>query len=236
VGRGPRSRRRGWLRSACSPSIESRGEDLPKEDRGFLTKSAEHDEKVRLKAELDEKRLQDAELQAALQRAEAAKDREAAAKKITRRTLVGTTGVVAVGGVAGFFGYTSYEAAEQSGKARAALNNQLTDLRNFWTQTGSRDSPTITGGPEETKTAPAIRGSNQGQPTWSITAVRADTSPYIGKGCVVGLVGTGIEISHPAFRETQLAPRMRARAAAAIELSASMVPPESRGAAQCSAV
>ena len=89
------------------------------------------------KAELDEKRLKDAELQAALQRAEAAKDREAAAKKITRRTLVGTAGVVAVGGVAGFLGYRSYEAAEQSRNARAAMDNQLTDLKHFWT--GSRD-------------------------------------------------------------------------------------------------
>ena len=167
----------------------------------FIRASEDEAEKVRRKAELDEKRLKDVELQAALQRAEAAKDREAAAKKITRRTLVGTTSVVAVGGVAGFFGYRSYEASEQSRSARAALNNQLTDLRNFWNQTDSRNSPTITGGPEETKTAPAIHGSNEGQPTWNIKAVKADTSPYTGKGCVVGLVGTGIEISHPAFRE-----------------------------------
>jgi hypothetical protein len=167
----------------------------------FIRTSENEAQKFRLKAERDEKRLKDAELQAALQSAEAAKDREAAAKKITRRTLVGTGSVVAVGGVAGYFAYNSLQAAEQSRNARAALSNQLTDLRNFWTQTRGHDSPTITGGPEETKTAPAIPGSNEGQPTWNINAVRADASPYTGKGCVVGLVGTGIEVSHPAFRE-----------------------------------
>jgi hypothetical protein len=181
--------------------LESHGEDLPEQDRTFIAKSAERDQQVRLKADLDEKRLKDAELQAALQRAEAAKDREAAAKKITRRTLVGTTGVAAVGGLASYFGYSAYEAAEQNRNARAALNNQLADLRNFWTQTGGRELPTIAGGPEETKAAPAIRVSNQGEPTWGVKALGVDKSPYTGKGCVVGLVGTGIEISHPAFRE-----------------------------------
>ena len=166
----------------------------------FIRASEGEVEKVRRKAEMDEKRLKDAELQAALQRAEAAKEREAAAKKITRRTLIGTSGVVAIGAVAGYFGYKSYEAAEQSRNARAALSNQLTDLRNFWTQTDGGEAPPITGGPEETKTGPDIRGSNEGQPTWNINAVAADKSPYTGKGCVIGLVGTGIEVSHPAFR------------------------------------
>ena len=145
--------------------------------------------------------MKEAELQAALQRAEAAKDREAAAKKITRRTLFGAAGVMAVGGVAGYFGYRSHKADEQSRKAWTELDNQLTDLRNFWTQTDGGDSPTINVGPEEVKTAPEIPGSSQGQPTWNIKAVRADTSPYTGKGCVVGLIGTGIKISHPAFSE-----------------------------------
>ena len=128
-------------------------------------------ENIRRKAEREEQRLKDAELQAALERAEAAKDREAAAKKITRRTLFGTAGVMAVGGVAGYFGYRSHEATEESQHARETLKNQLIDLRNFWTETSGHDSPTITGGPEETKTAPAIPGSNQGEPTWNIKAV-----------------------------------------------------------------
>ena len=96
------------------------------------------------------------------------------------------------------------QAAQQRAEvatARAALNDQLADLRNFWSQTGSRAPPTILGGPEETKTGPTIRRSNKGQPTWGVKAVGADESPYTGKGCVVGLVGTGIDISHPAFRE-----------------------------------
>ena len=87
--------------------LDAHEEDLPEEDRAFVTQSVEYDEQVRLKAERDEKRLKDAELRAALQRAEAAKVREDSARRITRRTVGGTIGLAAVGGLASFFGYCS---------------------------------------------------------------------------------------------------------------------------------
>lgn len=40
--------------------------------------------------------------------------------------------------------------------------------------------------------------------TWGVTAVKADESPYSGKGVVVAVLDTGIEADHPAFEGVNL--------------------------------
>jgi hypothetical protein len=138
--------------------LESHSEVLPDEDRAFVRKSVEIARETRAKAELDEKRLKEAELQAALQR-------------------------------------------EAAANAKLELGNQLADLRGFWTQTGA--SPVNPGGPEETQSATGTGEPDDSEaavPTWGIKAVGSETSRYMGKGCVVAVVGTGIDISHRAFR------------------------------------
>ncbi len=94
-------------------------------------------------AALAEERRKEAELQAA-------KEREAAAKKIARRTVLGTMGAVAMGGVAGF---TIYRADKQ----QRDLNEQLaSDLKSFWTQKGEDTAlRAVPDGPEETRPAGA---------------------------------------------------------------------------------
>lgn len=50
--------------------------------------------------------------------------------------------------------------------------------------------------------APAATG-----PTWGVTAVGADTSPFTGDGIVVAVLDTGIDPAHPAFTGVQLVRR-----------------------------
>lgn len=49
--------------------------------------------------------------------------------------------------------------------------------------------------------APIISNSPvvNGRPTWGVTAVGADTSPFTGKGIIVAVLDTGINTTHPAF-------------------------------------
>ena len=110
--------------------------------------------------------------------------------------------MTAMGGVAGF---TIYQADKQ----QRDLNEQLaSDLRSFWTQKENEAALRAnSGGPEETQLGGSGIGSGDeqtGTPTWAIKAVGADRSPYTGKGCVVALLGTGVEVSHPAFRGVTL--------------------------------
>jgi subtilisin family serine protease len=196
--------------------IVSHRDEVPAADRAFVEASIAADKDRRDKAELDQKRLQELALEAALQREAAAKASEAAAKereaaataseaaakKIARRTVLGTMGAAAMGGVAGV---TIYRADKQ----QRDLNEQLaSDLRSFWTQKGDDAAlRTVPGGAEETRPAEGGTESGDGQtgvPSWAIKAVGADRSPYTGKGCVVALLGTGVEASHPAFRGVTL--------------------------------
>ena len=47
-----------------------------------------------------------------------------------------------------------------------------------------------------------IKGIND--VSWGIKAICADSSPYTGKGIIVSVLDTGIDISHPAFSETNI--------------------------------
>ena len=146
-------------------------------------------------ATLAEERRREAELQAA-------KEREGAAKKIARRTVIGTMGALAMGGVAGF---TIYRADKQ----QRDLDEQLaSDLKSFWAQKGEDTAlQAVPDGPEETRPGGAGADSGNGQTgvsTWAIKAVGADQSRYTGRGSVIALVGTGVEASHPAFRGVTL--------------------------------
>jgi subtilisin family serine protease len=197
--------------------LRSQGDDVPAADRAFVGASVEAAAESRVKAEHDQQRLKDAELQAALQRAETAKEREAAAQRIARRTVIGTFGVVGMGGVAGWAGYRAYESNEQSrlaqaqvaeadqrrrnaeASAKAELDRQLADLKGFWAQEGAAVSADA-GSPEVTQNGPSGGGSNSGVATWGVRAVGAESTRYTGKGCVVALVGSGVDVSHPAFR------------------------------------
>jgi subtilisin family serine protease len=175
--------------------LASRLEDIPAADREFIRESDAADLAAREKVLLDEQRLKEAELQAALQRADTA-------RKIARRTVIGAIGVTAATGVAGFFGYRAQQSNALAREATAELDRQLQDLKNFWTQEDGAAASVDSGSTEETRVTavdPPSTSSGRPMPTWGITAVGASASPHTGKGCVVALVGTGIDVSHPAF-------------------------------------
>jgi hypothetical protein len=197
---GPLQTAIGWL--------EARPDDLSEPERRFIDQSKARQDEAEERERQRERELQDKQAQAALAEErrreaelQAAKEREASAKKIARRTVLGTMGAVAMGGVAGF---TIYRADKQ----RRDLNEQLaSDLKSFWTQKADDTAlRAVSDGPEEMRPAEGGTGSGDGSgmPTWAVKAVGADRSPYTGKGCVVALLGTGVEASHPAFRGVTL--------------------------------
>jgi subtilisin family serine protease len=49
-----------------------------------------------------------------------------------------------------------------------------------------------------------ITPADEGDTTWGVSAVGADTSPYSGDGIVVAVLDTGIDASHPAFSGVEL--------------------------------
>jgi hypothetical protein len=175
--------------------LSSHGDDIPADDRAFIAESDAAETEARNKALLDQQRLKEAELRGAL-------EREAATKKIARRTVIGTIAVAATGGAAGFVGYRAIQAEEQRRRAVSEFDNQQADLRNFWIQQGDTSTSTVGTTPEDIRELPTgtgVSGAGNAVSTWGITAVGAERSRYTGKGCVVALVGTGIDASHPAF-------------------------------------
>jgi hypothetical protein len=190
----------GWL--------QARPDDLSERERRFIEQSKARQDEAEERERQHQRELQEKQAQAALaeeRRKEAelrtAKEREAAAQKITRRTVLGTMGAVAMGGVAGF---TIYRADKQ----QRDLNEQLaSDLKSFWRQRGEDTNlRAVPDGTEETRSAEGgtNSGDGSGVPTWAIKAVGADQSRYTGRGSVIALVGTGVEASHPAFRGVTL--------------------------------
>jgi hypothetical protein len=183
--------------------LGSHADDVPRDDRAFIEASIAADAEARNKVLLDQQRLQEARYEAAL-------TREAAAKKVARRTVIGAIAVGATGGAAGLFGYRAYEAerraveAEQQREvALGEFEAQQADLRSFWAQQRDGRDPRIDlGGPEQVRVLPGGQEASDAaaMPTWGVAAVAADESRYTGRGCVVALLGTGIDASHPAFR------------------------------------
>ncbi len=185
------SRARQWL--------GSRADDIAAADRAYINESDTAEIEERNTELLREQRLKEAELQAALERA-------AATRKMTRRTAVAVGALSATGGVASWFGYRARQSDQQRLRVESDLESQLADLRTFWAQRGEDAIPGAFDSAEEILQTPdsAPSGSNAPLSTWGITAVGADTSPYTGKGCLVALLGTGIDASHPAFRGLML--------------------------------
>ena len=174
--------------------LAARPDDIDPDDRAFIVASENAELEQRNKALLDEHRLQEANLEAALHRA-------AASKKVARRTAIGAVGVALGGAVAAGF----YKRADDANQRRL---RQVDDLRNFWArQESAADTKEVVAGEEETVRVP--EGANQGgspdpKPTWGLEAVGAHRSRYTGRGCVVALLGTGIDAGHESFRGVTL--------------------------------
>jgi hypothetical protein len=102
--------------------------------------------------------------------------------------------------------------AQGEREAAAALQVELDRLKDLRTVLGDT-APALAdeGGAVEIVHTPddaaAAVSLATAAPTWGVTAVGADRTPYVGKGCVVALLGTGIDAHHPAFRGVTLVQR-----------------------------
>jgi hypothetical protein len=94
--------------------------------------------------------------------------------------------------------------AAQERAAAVALQVELDRLKDLRAVLGdAAPAAEDEGGPVEVVQPPdAAAGGDPAAdvPTWGLTAVGADRSPWSGKGCLVAVLGTGIDPRHPAFR------------------------------------
>jgi hypothetical protein len=183
-----------WLRERTrNDSHDPRG-------RLFIEASIKADEERQHQALLDKQRLHETELQAA-------RDREHAAKRMARRTVLGVIGLTAIGGVAGATGYRAVQAEARSKRARdaaSALEREVQNLRDLRAMVGGAATPATDSGSEvevlQRPEPPPAAESGKVAATWAIGVVGAENSQVSGKGCVVAIIGSGVDVQHPAFR------------------------------------
>lgn len=165
--------------------FEARRDDLSEPEQRFIDQS-----KARQDEAEERERQRQRELEASLEAAEEARAEAETARRAAEESLA-----------------AEKEAKKAEERARKVNEQLASDLKSFWRQkeddTALQMIPDI---PEETRFAEGGTGSGDGSgvPTWAVKAVGADRSPYTGKGCIVALVGTGVEASHPAFRGVTL--------------------------------
>lgn len=142
-------------------------------------------------------------------------ERAAYLKKISRRTFVGAIGSGAFATAAAGASYRVVNSERDNSKLRQQLNaqkNAKTELAR-WTQIVSKrepQAPPIKGGPIETVITgtPGKRSlSNTATPSPAIKTIGADISANTGDGVVVGVIDSGINPEHFAFRDLEIVQR-----------------------------